>query len=204
MVFFDPLISLPEKFFYFMKIGRVLKKHYLATIILLLSLAFTAYLVPNLNNETKKSPEINPQNSTEPKSEQIAPTKNPAPNLNQIKTEPVSPSKNPVPKLEISDPTKTINATFTIAEKNYPLKVTPGQNIYDALQDLNQSEQVTVKFKNFSGLGYFVDGINGINSDTLHAKYWIYYINDTKAQVGISQYQLKQNDVITWKYESAE
>jgi hypothetical protein len=72
------------------------------------------------------------------------------------------------------------------------------------MQQLQANKQITVEFKNYSGLGYFVNTINGIQSDTLSGTHWIYYINGIKAQIGISQYTLKSNDIITWKYESQE
>ena len=48
-------------------------------------------------------------------------------------------------------------------------------------------------------MGSFVTGIN--NNKGSPGKYWIYYVNDKKASVGVSNYILKEGDIINWKQE---
>ena len=96
-------------------------------------------------------------------------------------------------------------------EKNYEIKLqvngreyffrTANElNLENAMNFIARDTDFTFSGKKFGGdLGLFVEEINGVknNSD----KYWVYYINDTKAQVGISNYIIQPNDLIEWKYE---
>jgi hypothetical protein len=50
-----------------------------------------------------------------------------------------------------------------------------------------------------SGLGNFIDEINGIKGTK--GRYWIYYINNKKASVGVSKYFVKNGDIIKWSQE---
>lgn len=56
--------------------------------------------------------------------------------------------------------------------------------------------------KQFSGLGTFVDEINGVSSNAKSGMYWLYYVNGVPAATGVSSYILHDGDTITWKYRS--
>ena len=34
-------------------------------------------------------------------------------------------------------------------------------------------------------------------------KNWIYYVNGKKAEIGVSNYKIKEGDVVSWKYENS-
>jgi hypothetical protein len=51
------------------------------------------------------------------------------------------------------------------------------------------------KSKNYPYLGEFIEEINGTSEK---GKYWIYYINDKEASVGVSKLELKKDDIIKW------
>lgn len=72
------------------------------------------------------------------------------------------------------------------------------------MQIIRKDYPFTFSGKEYSGLGFFVEEINGVKNNTQEGRYWIYYINGKKAQVGISSYILKPNDIIMWKYEPDE
>ncbi len=55
--------------------------------------------------------------------------------------------------------------------------------------------------KDFTSLGAFVDELGGVQSDQREGKYWIYYVNGKKANVGVSTYRVQAEDLIAWKYE---
>ena len=55
------------------------------------------------------------------------------------------------------------------------------------------------KTKEYPGLGYFVEEINGVGGG--QGKYWIYYVNGKEASVGIKDYVVKEGDIISWKHE---
>jgi len=58
--------------------------------------------------------------------------------------------------------------------------------------------KIDFKDKTYSGMGKLIEEINGISNGD---KYWIYYVNGQKANIGISNYKIKAGDVVSWKYE---
>lgn len=54
-----------------------------------------------------------------------------------------------------------------------------------------------VETKNFSGVGEFVESINGIKADTKH--FWELLVNGKSSSVGAGSYQLKAGDKVEWK-----
>lgn len=69
-----------------------------------------------------------------------------------------------------------------------------GRNALDLLKETHN-----VETQEFSGIGEFVNSIDGIEPDSSH--FWGFYINDQQAQVGASQYETSSGDVIEWKLE---
>lgn len=102
---------------------------------------------------------------------------------------------------EIKNP---IITTVQILDKKYILQIEENSTVYDTMQQLVDEKQITATLKEFKGMGYFLEAINGINNDNQNNKYWIYYINGQSAKMGISSYILKNNDLITWKYEASK
>ncbi len=98
---------------------------------------------------------------------------------------------------------KTIHVSLTVGEQRYEISVPEGSSVYDVLQTARTQLGITYRGKNFLGLGFFVDEINGQSSNPKEGKYWIYYVNGKEAQVGVSNYIVQPNDVITWKYEKS-
>ena len=93
-----------------------------------------------------------------------------------------------------------------VNDKNYDLPYSPSTTFYEAMQILTADSRIPFLFtaKEFSGMGYFVDEINGVKNNNQTGEYWIYYVNNKSATVGISQYILKPGDKIEWKYEKAK
>lgn len=95
-----------------------------------------------------------------------------------------------------------IKAVLEAPDLAYSVSMPEGSTAYDLMATAAaQHNDFSFKGKEFSGLGFFVEEINGLPQDKEKGFYWIYYINGEKAPVGISQYKLKANDIITWKYE---
>jgi hypothetical protein len=99
---------------------------------------------------------------------------------------------------------KKISIKFLVEQKVYETKIIPNQNVYSLMQQLSQQGDFSFKARNYSGMGYFVTEINNKKNDQMSGLYWIYYINGAKAQVGVSQYVVKDGDEIVWKYEKGE
>lgn len=95
-------------------------------------------------------------------------------------------------------------ATFEIQNNKNAVCLSGAPTAYDAMQKLILDKKITAQMKEFPGLGFFVEEINGIKNNPQTNEYWIYYINGASAQIGISQYKIKNNDLITWKYEKSQ
>ena len=124
-----------------------------------------------------------------------------------IKKEPITTTLNKntsAPKLDIEInkiPEATIKVTIIVGDKSYDTDILNNSNIYDLMMLMSNSKNSDFTFhaKEYRGMGYFVDMINDVYGSP--GAYWIYYINNEKASVGISQYTLKDGDIIRWVQE---
>ena len=91
------------------------------------------------------------------------------------------------------------NTTTYPLVTSYELRVINTSTAYELLK----KSQIDFKTKTFSGMGEFLEEINGVKNDNQAGTYWIYYINGESAKLGISQQIVKPLDIITWKYETA-
>lgn len=76
---------------------------------------------------------------------------------------------------------------------------TEESSVYELMKEMRAKGEITFTEKNYAGLGKFIDSINGLEGNGTQT--WIYYVNGKKAAVGVSNYQLKPGDVVSWKYE---
>lgn len=90
-------------------------------------------------------------------------------------------------------PTPAVNAEVRPEYIKY--RGEDGKNVLDLLK---MGQQVTVK--TFEGVGEFVNGINGLESDGKH--FWSFYVNGAQATVGANRYITKTTDTIEWKFEA--
>ena len=101
---------------------------------------------------------------------------------------------------------KFLNASLKINDKTYNLLFKNQETLFQAMQQLTIMSDQPFLFsgKEYPTLGYFVEEINGIENNNKTGEYWIYYVNDQSAQTGISNYYLKEGDIIEWKYEKSK
>ena len=78
------------------------------------------------------------------------------------------------------------------------MKIEEKESVYDFMFKLKKEGKIDFKDKTYSGMGKLIEEINGISNGD---KYWIYYVNGQKANIGISNYKIKAGDVVSWKYE---
>lgn len=101
--------------------------------------------------------------------------------------------------------TNTLTATLEVNNQMYTLVYTNGDSLYTTMEELQANTDFRFSGRNFGrSLGYFVEEINGVKNDNRAGKYWVYSINGEKAKIGVSNYLLKSNDLITWTYEKEE
>jgi len=120
-------------------------------------------------------------------------------NIPQIKSQIKTPIDSSL--LVSSVTNKTIQVTLNILDKKYITSLDEGASVYDAMNKIqsNKENNFSFQIKDYSDLGYFIEGINKVMGTP--GKYWIYYVNDKKASVGISKYILNDGDLINWKQE---
>ena len=93
---------------------------------------------------------------------------------------------------------KTNKAFLEINGEKISTDIIEGENIYNFMTKLKKEGKVNFKDKTYSGMGKLIEEINGIKNGD---KYWIYYVNGKKANIGVSNYKINKGDIISWKYE---
>jgi len=89
-------------------------------------------------------------------------------------------------------------AYLNVLDKSYMTSFNEGETVYDIMVRL-KDKGLYFDYKKYPSLGVFVTEINGIQDGS--GKYWIYYINNKEAQVGVSRYVVKPGDIIDWELE---
>lgn len=95
----------------------------------------------------------------------------------------------------------TANATLSIGGVAYPVTVAQGGTVIDAMRALAASGAFTFTGREYPGLGFFVDSINGQVS--AGGKYWVFYVNGVSATVGAGATEVHAGDTIEWRYEKS-
>ena len=113
-------------------------------------------------------------------------------------------NKDVLPTQESKIQEDLIEATLTVEEKVYQVSLFKGSSAYDLMVRAQETYGLQFKGKEFPGLGFFIQEINDLEQSPRFGKYWIYYINGTRADVGISVYIVNTHDNISWKYENEE
>lgn len=90
-------------------------------------------------------------------------------------------------------------ATLQIQDHVYEVNFQFGDSVYEAMKRLAQTQEFSFQAKSFSGLGYYIEKINREKEG--NGEYWVYYVNNCKPSVGISEYKLKPGDKILWRKE---
>lgn len=98
---------------------------------------------------------------------------------------------------------QTIKISLVVLDKKYETEIKEGSTVFEAMKKIEEestSDNLFIfKYTEHSGLGSFITEINGIKGTP--GKYWIYYVNNEKASVGVSKYIIKEGDIINWKQE---
>lgn len=110
------------------------------------------------------------------------------------------------PVAPLAEEEKKISVSFKFIApdwtKDTALNLSEDKTVYEAMEEMVKENKISVEFKQFSGLGAFVQSIDGLAPQD--NQYWIYYLNGKIANVGISLTKLKNDDVITWRYEAGK
>jgi hypothetical protein len=91
------------------------------------------------------------------------------------------------------------NATLEINNSKYEAEIKGATSVYDFMQELQKEGKINFEDKTYSGMGKLIEEIDGIKNS--RDKNWIYYVNGKEAEIGVSNYNIKPGDIISWKYE---
>lgn len=96
---------------------------------------------------------------------------------------------------------KTIPVQLVVEGVSYDLRVPLGSSVYDVMKQARETRGLEFQGRDFSGIGYFVEEINGKRQDLKVSHFWILYMNGQKAKAGVSSSFVNNQDIIEWKYE---
>jgi len=113
----------------------------------------------------------------------------------------ISKKTPPLPNLPLTKNEKKEEgqATLEINGVKYQSQIEGEISIADFMEKLKNEGKINFKEKNYIGMGKFIDELNGTKNS--EDKNWIYYVNNKKANIGISNYKINQGDIVSWKYE---
>ena len=117
--------------------------------------------------------------------------KTPEKEIKNINTEPVK-------QTILNENTLPTEASPLQVELKYESADNTETNVYDFMSKMQKEGKIDFKYKEYSGMGKFIEEINGIKNEN---KNWIYYVNNIKADVGVSNYKINNGDIVSWKYE---
>lgn len=101
---------------------------------------------------------------------------------------------------ENAKPANLYSVDFYVNNEKFETFALPQSTVYDLMASLKNQGKIIFSGENYSGLGFFVKEINGVKNNPKTGEFWLYYINNKPAWVGVSGYELKPGDVISWKY----
>ncbi|MDO8655010.1 MAG: DUF4430 domain-containing protein, partial [bacterium] len=96
---------------------------------------------------------------------------------------------------------QAIAVTLIVEGVPHDLQVPLSSSVYEVMSQAQAARIMEFSGKEFSGIGYFVEEINGKREDFKGRHFWILYMNGQKAKAGVSSLFVNNQDVIEWKYE---
>lgn len=80
-----------------------------------------------------------------------------------------------------------------------------GSSVFELLEKITSENEVELQYKDYGGdLGVFIESIGGAISDFEADRYWQFWVNNEYAQVGASNHELSDGDVVEWKYAKGQ
>ncbi len=91
-------------------------------------------------------------------------------------------------------------AFLEVSGVKYETSIQQEISVYDFMQKLKDERKIDFESKNYTGIGKFIESINEVKNGD---KSWVYYVNNKKAEIGVSNYKIKNRDIVSWKYENS-
>lgn len=87
--------------------------------------------------------------------------------------------------------------------KKYCLDFSKGENVFNAMKRLDEKEEEFSFDFEVSDFGVFITSINNFHPD-VDSKFWAFYVNDEMSMVGVKDYKIEKDDLISFKLEEIE
>lgn len=74
-----------------------------------------------------------------------------------------------------------------------------GENVFQTTEILAKNNNLAFESKNYEGLGTLIEKIN-TKKNGMDNRYWQYWVNNQKPEVGAGLYVLQSGDLVEWKF----
>ena len=106
-------------------------------------------------------------------------------------------------ELGVEEQAKEISVVLKINngqnEEVFEHNIQKGKTALDLMKESQSKGNIEFLYEE-SSVGVFVNSINNIENSVGDNIFWMFYVNDKMAGVGIGAYDLQNGDVIEWKY----
>ncbi|MDP2640933.1 MAG: DUF4430 domain-containing protein [Candidatus Yanofskybacteria bacterium] len=92
--------------------------------------------------------------------------------------------------------------TLTVEGKEYLVPAIEEITVLEAMR-IAEGNGFRFSGKDFFGIGFFVEEIEGRRQDPGKQMYWVYSIDGQKARMGVSQQKVVPGNIIEWTYEKS-
>ena len=72
--------------------------------------------------------------------------------------------------------------------------------VFALLEKITTENDFKLDYKDYGELGVFIESVGDIVNDVEGDRFWQYWVNNVYAEVGASNYQLIDGDVVEWKF----
>lgn len=86
--------------------------------------------------------------------------------------------------------------------KTFILEFEEEKTVYDLLEELEKQNKIELGTKEYD-LGILIEAIDGIKNGQDN-KYWLYYLNEQMAPVGVSEQKVSNGDKIEFRFEESK
>lgn len=126
--------------------------------------------------------------------------------IKQAPTSPETDKNADTTTVEKLSETEKNTILIKINNQEYSFNIKEKETLLDVMRLLTADSRQPFTFsgKDYPGMGFFVEEINGQKNDSSKNLFWVYYINGRSAEKGISLYEPKPNDSIEWKLETSK
>lgn len=80
--------------------------------------------------------------------------------------------------------------------------ITASGTVLQAMEQSTAHGDMAFTGKEFPGLGFFVESINGVSEDDV--RHWMLYVNGTRASLGASSQYVVPTDTVLWRFEDGD